>query len=43
VKLALDAAGFPAGPTREPTLPLDSADAARITELAAAFRLQPVA
>lgn len=43
VKLALEAAGFPAGPTREPVLPLDSADAARITELAAAFRPQPVA
>lgn len=43
VKLALDAAGFPAGPTREPVLPLDGADAARITELAAAFRRQPVA
>jgi 4-hydroxy-tetrahydrodipicolinate synthase len=43
VKLALDAAGFPAGSTREPTLPLDGADAARITELAAAFRRQPVA
>ena len=43
VKLALEAAGFPAGPTREPVLPLDGADAARITELAAAFRPQPVA
>jgi len=43
VKLALDAAGFPAGPTREPVLPLDGAEAARIVELAGAFRPQPVA
>jgi 4-hydroxy-tetrahydrodipicolinate synthase len=43
VKLALEAAGFPAGSTREPVLPLDPADAARITELASAFRQQPVA
>ena len=38
VKLALDVVGFPAGPTREPISPLDPADAARITELASAFR-----
>lgn len=38
VKVALDAVGFPAGPTREPILPLDPADAAKITELASAFR-----
>ena len=43
VKLALEAAGFPAGSTREPVLPLDPAEAARITELASAFRQQPVA
>jgi len=43
VKLALDAAGFPVGPTRAPVLPLDPADASRITELASAFRPQPVA
>jgi 4-hydroxy-tetrahydrodipicolinate synthase len=43
VKVALEAAGFPAGSPREPVLPLDPADAARITELAAAFRPQPVA
>lgn len=43
VKLALDAAGFPVGPTREPVLPLDGAEAARIIELAGAFRPQPVA
>lgn len=42
VKVALEAAGFPVGPTREPVLPLDPADAARITELASAFRPQPV-
>jgi 4-hydroxy-tetrahydrodipicolinate synthase len=42
VKLALEAAGFPAGSTREPVLPLDPADAGRITELASAFRPQPV-
>lgn len=43
VKIALDAAGFPAGPTREPVLPLDPADAARISGLAAVFRPQSVA
>jgi 4-hydroxy-tetrahydrodipicolinate synthase len=43
VKLALEAAGFPVGPTREPVLPLDGAEAARIVELAGAFRPQPVA
>jgi 4-hydroxy-tetrahydrodipicolinate synthase len=43
VKLALDVAGFPAGSAREPVLPLDSADAAHITDLASAFRPQPVA
>jgi 4-hydroxy-tetrahydrodipicolinate synthase len=43
VKLALEAAGFPAGSTREPVLPLDPVDAAHITELASAFRPQPVA
>jgi 4-hydroxy-tetrahydrodipicolinate synthase len=43
VKAALDAAGFPAGATREPVLPLESADAAHITELASAFRPQLVA
>ena len=43
VKVALNAAGFPAGPTREPVLPLDPEDATRITELASVFRPQPVA
>lgn len=43
VKAALDAAGFPVGPTREPVLPLEPADAARIAELASAFAPQPVA
>ena len=43
VKVALDAVGFPAGPTREPVLPLDPEDATRITELASVFRPQPVA
>jgi 4-hydroxy-tetrahydrodipicolinate synthase len=43
VKAALEAVGFSAGPTREPVLPLEPADAARITELASAFRPQPVA
>jgi 4-hydroxy-tetrahydrodipicolinate synthase len=43
VKVALDGAGFPAGSPREPVLPLDPADAARISELASAFRPQPVA
>jgi 4-hydroxy-tetrahydrodipicolinate synthase len=43
VKVALEAAGFPAGSPREPVLPLDLADAARISELAAVFRPQPVA
>jgi 4-hydroxy-tetrahydrodipicolinate synthase len=43
VKLALEAAGFPVGSTREPILPLDPTDAAHITELASAFRPQTVA
>jgi 4-hydroxy-tetrahydrodipicolinate synthase len=43
VKVALEAAGFPAGPTREPVLPLDPADAAHIAGLAAALSPQPVA
>jgi len=43
VKLALDVAGFPVGATREPVLPLESADAAHITKLASAFRPQLVA
>lgn len=43
VKAALDAAGFPVGPTREPVLPLEPADAGRIAELASAFSPQPVA
>jgi 4-hydroxy-tetrahydrodipicolinate synthase len=43
VKVALEAAGFPAGTPREPVLPLDPADAARITELASIFRPQTVA
>jgi 4-hydroxy-tetrahydrodipicolinate synthase len=43
VKLALEVAGFPAGPTREPILPLGPADGARITELASVFAPQPVA
>jgi 4-hydroxy-tetrahydrodipicolinate synthase len=43
VKVALDAAGFPVGSTREPVLPLDPADAAHIAELASVFRPQPVA
>jgi 4-hydroxy-tetrahydrodipicolinate synthase len=43
VKAALEAVGFSAGPTREPVLPLEPADAARIAELASAFRPQPVA
>ena len=43
VKAALDAVGFSCGPTREPVLPLEPADAARIAELASAFRPQPVA
>jgi 4-hydroxy-tetrahydrodipicolinate synthase len=42
VKLALNVAGFPAGSTREPVLPLGADDAARITELASAFAPQPV-
>jgi 4-hydroxy-tetrahydrodipicolinate synthase len=42
VKLALNVAGFPAGTTREPVLPLGADDAARITELASAFAPQPV-
>jgi 4-hydroxy-tetrahydrodipicolinate synthase len=42
VKVALNAVGFPAGSTREPVLPLDPEDATRITELASAFRPQPV-
>jgi 4-hydroxy-tetrahydrodipicolinate synthase len=43
VKVGLEAVGFPVGPTREPVLPLDPADAAHIAELAAVFRPQPVA
>ena len=43
VKAALNAVGFPAGSTREPVLPLNPDDANRITELASAFRPQPVA
>jgi len=43
VKAALEAVDFSAGPTREPVLPLEPADAARIAELAAVFRRQPVA
>ncbi len=38
VKVALDAIGHSAGPVREPLLPLADDDAARITDLAAAFR-----
>lgn len=43
VKVALDAAGFPAGGIREPFLPLDSNESALIRDLAGAFRPQPVA
>ncbi|HET7398559.1 MAG TPA: dihydrodipicolinate synthase family protein [Intrasporangium sp.] len=43
VKVALEAAGFPAGSTREPTLSLEPADARHIAQLASAFRSQPVA
>ena len=43
VKAAMEAVGFSAGPTREPVMPLEPADAARIAELASAFRPQPVA
>lgn len=43
VKVALEAVGFPVGSPREPMMPLDPADAARIAELALAFRPQPVA
>jgi 4-hydroxy-tetrahydrodipicolinate synthase len=42
VKVALEAVGFSAGSPREPVLPLDPEDAARITELASVFRPQPV-
>jgi 4-hydroxy-tetrahydrodipicolinate synthase len=42
VKAAMEAVGFSAGPTRDPVLPLEPADAARITDLASAFRPQPV-
>ena len=42
VKAAMEAVGFSAGPTREPVMPLEPADAARIAELASAFRPQPV-
>ena len=42
VKVALEAVGFPVGSPREPVSPLDTADAARITELASALRRQPV-
>ena len=38
VKVALDAVGFSAGPTREPILPLDPAEATKIAQLASAFR-----
>lgn len=38
VKLALDEVGFPVGGPREPFLPLQGEDAARIRELASAFR-----
>jgi 4-hydroxy-tetrahydrodipicolinate synthase len=37
VKTALAAAGFPAGPPRAPLIALDSAPAARITELVSAL------
>lgn len=43
VKLALEAVGFPVGPTREPVLPLEGEDARRITELAAALVREPAA
>jgi 4-hydroxy-tetrahydrodipicolinate synthase len=43
VKAAMEAVGFSVGPTREPVRPLEPADADRITELASAFRPQPVA
>jgi 4-hydroxy-tetrahydrodipicolinate synthase len=43
VKVALDAAGFPVGPSREPVLPLDAAEAAHIADLATVFRPQSVA
>ena len=43
VKVALERGRLPGRPTREPVLPLDPADASRITDLASAFRPQPVA
>jgi 4-hydroxy-tetrahydrodipicolinate synthase len=43
VKASLDAVDFSCGPTREPVQPLEPADAARIAQLASAFRPQPVA
>ncbi len=42
MKVGLNAAGFPAGPTREPVLPLAHEDDIRITNLASAFRPQTV-
>jgi 4-hydroxy-tetrahydrodipicolinate synthase len=43
VKAALDAVGHPAGPVREPLLPLAPAEAAHIEQLVAALRPQPAA
>jgi 4-hydroxy-tetrahydrodipicolinate synthase len=43
VKVGLTAAGFPAGDPREPFAALTGADAEKITNLAGAFRPQPVA
>ncbi len=42
VKVGLNAVGFPAGPTREPVLPLAPEDDIRITNLASVFRPQTV-
>ena len=42
VKVGLNAVGFPAGPTREPVLPLTHTDDIRITNLASVFRPQTV-
>jgi len=43
VKTAMQATGHPAGPVRDPLLPLGPADAARIERLVAVLRPQPPA
>jgi len=40
--VGLNAVGFPAGPTREPVLPLAPEDDINITNLASVFRPQTV-